>query len=96
MNNDIIFDIPDYICRLIDIDWCDDDTKKYMVKEDGSLWLPWCSIFINGEWDGIFYRAEELIDESKYPFNGAYQEMVEILINFHESKFDYSQGRADA
>ena len=96
MDNDIIFQIPEHVCKILDIDWCDDDTKKYMVKEDGSLWLPWCSLFFSGKWDGIFCRAEELIDESEYPIKGVYQEMIEILIDFHENKFDYSQGRVEA
>ncbi len=97
MDNDCTFEIPNHICELMGIDWCDDDMKKYMVKGDGSLWLPWNTLFGDDErWHGILTEATYLLDNCQPVLYKEYKKRIEILINFHENKFDYSQGRVES
>jgi hypothetical protein len=95
-NNDCIFEIPKQLCRILGIEEFGDPIKRYMVKEDGTLWLPWGLLLEGAAWDGIFREAESLIRSSDYQYRKMYREKIELLVSYHENRFDPSIGRVEA
>ena len=88
--NDLIFEIPENLCRILDIERFGDPIKRYMVREDGSLWLPWGPIFEGAAWDGIFRDAWDLVMKSDKDQRQMYVDKINLLVSYHEARFDPS------
>lgn len=98
MNNDCIFKIPPHICDKLGIEDERDEFKKYMVNSEGQLYLPWKGLYKLGRWgvpygDGMI-EAHKLLNEFTGDERDECEDMISMLIDFHESKFDNQRGVA--
>lgn len=95
--NDCIFKIPDHICKKLGIEDERDEFKQYMVKHDGELYLPWEHLYKLGMWgvpSSIMIKATQVLNRFSGDEKEECEEMIAILIEFHEAKFDKQKGLA--
>lgn len=92
--NDCIFAIPPHICEELGIEDERDEFKEYMVKDNGELFLPWKHLYKLRANAGDMIQAHKLLESFTGEERDECEEMIEILINFHESKFDSHKGLA--
>jgi hypothetical protein len=97
-DNDCIFQIPPHICEELGIVDERDEFKEYMVKKNGELYLPWKHLYKLGNWNvpyaGDMMNANSLLDMFTGEEREECEEMIAILIDFHENKFDNQKGLA--
>lgn len=102
----IVFEMPPMLINQLDMNDTELFMHKYIVTEAGDVMVPWYDfIDVDNDTDELrcavlndieFYNASDLLKYGLEEYRETLRIMLDIMLRFHQSRFDQSQERAKA